>query len=53
MSFYQGGCPIYFGSGDVAEKVAILNALLRHFSSEGVQPQYVDVRFVESPFYSY
>ncbi len=53
LSFYQGGCPIYFGSGDVAEKVAILNALLRHFSSEGVQPQYVDVRFVESPFYSY
>jgi cell division septal protein FtsQ len=53
LSFHQGGCPIYFGSGDIAEKMAILNALLQELAAEGIQPEYVDVRFIESPFYRY
>jgi hypothetical protein len=53
LSFDQWGYPIYFGTGDVAEKMAILNALLRDLSSEGIQPAYVDLRFKESPSYSY
>ena len=53
LSFYQGDCPIYLGTGDMVEKMAILNALLQELASEGIKPQYVDVRFVESPFYRY
>ncbi len=53
FSFDQWGYPIYFGTGDVAEKMAILDALLRDLSSEGIQPAYVDLRFKESPCYSY
>jgi cell division septal protein FtsQ len=53
LSFHQGGCPIYFGTGDIAEKMAILNALLQDLASEGIPPEFVDVRFVESPFYRY
>ncbi len=53
LSFDQWGYPIYFGTGDVAEKMAILNALLRDLSSEGIRPAYVDLRFKESPSYSY
>jgi len=53
LSSEQRGYPIYFGIGDVAEKTAILNALLRDFAFEGIQPEFVDVRFIESPFYRY
>ena len=51
LSFYQEGCPIYFGTGDMAEKVAIMNTLLQELASEGIQPEYVDLRFKESPCY--
>jgi len=51
LSFYQEGYPIYLGRGDMAEKVAILDALLRSLASDGIQPQFVDVRFLESPYY--
>jgi cell division septal protein FtsQ len=51
FTFDQRGYPIYFGTGDIAEKVAILNALLQELASEGVQPEFVDVRFKESPCY--
>ena len=53
LSFEQWGYPIYFGTGDTAEKMAILNALLRDLSFEGIQPEFVDLRFKESPFYRY
>jgi len=53
LSFEQWGYPIYFGAGDVAEKMAILNVLLRDLSFEGIQPEFVDLRFKESPFYRY
>ncbi len=53
LSFEQWGYPIYFGTGDVAEKMAILNALLRDLSFEGIQPEFIDLRFKESPFYRY
>jgi cell division septal protein FtsQ len=51
FTFDQRGYPIYFGTGGIAEKVAILNALLQELASEGVQPEFVDVRFKESPCY--
>jgi hypothetical protein len=35
----------------VAEKITILNALLQDLAAEGIQPEYVDVRFIESPSY--
>jgi len=53
LSSEQRGYPIYFGIGDVPEKTAILNALLRDFAFEGIRPEFVDVRFIESPFYRY
>lgn len=53
LSFYHGGFPIYFGAGDMAEKVTILNALLQTLASEGIQPEYVDLRFKDSPCYKY
>ena len=53
LSFEQWGYPIYFGAGDMAEKMAILNALLRDLSFEGIQPEFIDLRFKESPFYGH
>lgn len=53
LIFEQWGYTVYFGAGDVAEKMAILNALRRDFAFEGIQPEFVDVRFIESPFYRY
>jgi hypothetical protein len=53
LILHQADYPVYLGAGDVAEKVAILNALLRDFALEGIQPEFVDVRFIESPFYRY
>ena len=53
LILHQADYPVYLGTGDVAEKVAILNALLRDFAFEGIQPEFVDVRFIESPFYRY
>jgi cell division septal protein FtsQ len=51
LSLDQGSCSIHFGVGDIAEKVAILNALLQDLASEGVQPEFVDLRVKESPCY--
>lgn len=53
LSFHQWDYPVYFGIGDMAEKMAILDALLQDFAFEGIQPEYVDVRFIESPYYRY
>lgn len=51
FSFDQRGYTIHFGTGDMGEKVAILNALLQELASEGVKPEFVDVRFKDSPCY--
>lgn len=51
LSFRQGDCAIYLGTGDMAKKIVILNALLQDLASDGIQPEYVDVRFIESPSY--
>jgi len=51
LSFHQDGHLIYLGSGDVAEKLKIVNALRQDLASDGIQPQYVDVRILESPCY--
>ena len=53
LIFHQADYPIYLGTGDMAEKIAILNALLQDLGADGIQPKYVDVRFIESPFYRY
>jgi cell division septal protein FtsQ len=47
------GYSIYFGTGDMPEKVAILKALLQKFALEGGKPKFVDLRFKESPYYKY
>ena len=51
LIFHQADYPVYLGTSDMAEKMAILNALLRDFAFEGIQPEFVDVRFKESPCY--
>jgi len=47
----QADYPVHLGTGDMAKKVAILNALCRDFSLEGIQPEYVDMRFIEGLSY--
>jgi cell division septal protein FtsQ len=49
--FEERGYPVYFGTGDIAEKVASLNALVQDLASKGVTPEFVDVRFKESLCY--
>lgn len=51
LSFHERGCPIYLGIGDMAKKMVILRALLQDLTFEGRQPEFVDVRFPESPYY--
>ncbi len=51
LIFHQENYPVYLGAGDTAEKMAILDALLQDFAFRGIQPQYVDLRFKESPSY--
>jgi cell division septal protein FtsQ len=53
LSFNQADSPIYLGTGDMAEKMVILSALLQDLAFEGIQPEFVDVRFPESPYYKY
>ena len=53
LILHQADYPVYLGAGDVAEKIAILNALLQELAAEGIKPAYVDLRFKESPSYSY
>jgi len=52
LSFHhQGGYPIYLGVGDMPEKVAIMKALVRKLAAEGIQPEFIDLRFKEGPYY--
>ncbi len=53
LSFHQWGYAVYFGAGDMAGRIAILHALRQDLASDGIQPEYVDVRFLESPFCRY
>ena len=46
------GCDIYLGSGtDMAEKVAIMQALVEQLAASGKHPEYIDLRFKGSPCY--
>ena len=53
LSFaYEGGWAVYVGTSEEMErKVANLRAIVHTLASEGVRPQMIDVRFVESPYY--
>lgn len=51
LSFHQDGYPIYLGTGDMAEKMKIVDALVQSLASDGIQLEFVDVRFPESPYY--
>jgi len=47
------GCEVYLGTGtDMAEKLAILEALVEHLKASGERPEYIDLRFKESPCYT-
>lgn len=45
--------PVYLGTGDMAEKITILDALVKDLAFDGIQPEYVDLRYKESPCYKY
>ncbi len=46
------GWPVYLGLGGRAEaKAAILRALLRELEAGGPQPEFLDLRFEERPYY--
>jgi cell division septal protein FtsQ len=50
--FTPQGWPVYLGLGDRAEaKAAILRALLRELEAEGLQPEFLDLRFEGRPYY--
>ena len=46
------GCDVYLGTGtDMAEKVAIMQALVEQLAASGEHPEYIDLRFKDSPCY--
>jgi cell division septal protein FtsQ len=46
------GCDVHLGTGtDMAEKVAIMQALVEQLADSGERPEYIDLRFKESPCY--
>ncbi len=46
------GWPVYLGDGqDMDAKLSILVALRKDLLARGVSPEFIDVRFVERPFY--
>jgi cell division septal protein FtsQ len=46
------GWPVYLGDGkNMDAKLTILVALRKELLAKGVSPQFIDVRFVERPFY--
>jgi hypothetical protein len=46
------GWPVYLGDGKNMEaKLTILVALRQDLMTRGVSPEFIDVRFVERPFY--
>lgn len=48
----EQGWPIYLGQGeDMAQKVAIMKVLLQEITAKGIQPQFIDLRFKERPYY--
>jgi cell division protein FtsQ len=53
ISFTTGeGWPVYLGDGqDMDAKLTILVNLRKDLLARGVTPQFIDVRFVERPFY--
>jgi len=51
LTISRDGRPIYLGKGDMADKLKIMDALLRDLAADGTQFEYVDVRFLDSPCY--
>jgi len=53
ISFTTGeGWPVYLGDGENMDaKLSILVALRKELLARGVSPEFIDVRFVERPFY--
>ena len=53
VSFTTGeGWPVYLGDGrDMDAKLTILVNLRKDLMARGVTPEFIDVRFVERPFY--
>jgi cell division septal protein FtsQ len=53
VSFTTGeGWPVYLGDGrDMDEKLTILVNLRKDLLARGVTPEFIDVRFIERPFY--
>jgi cell division protein FtsQ len=53
ISFITGeGWPVYLGDGrNMDAKLTILVTLRKDLMARGVSPQFIDVRFVERPFY--
>jgi len=53
ISFTTGeGWPVYLGDGrDMDAKLTILVTLRKDLLARGVKPEFIDVRFVERPFY--
>lgn len=53
VSFTTGeGWPVYLGDGrDMDAKLTILVNLRKDLMARGVKPEFIDVRFVERPFY--
>jgi cell division septal protein FtsQ len=53
LSFrHQMGCDVHLGTGtDMAEKVAVMQALVEQLAASGERPEYIDLRFKESPYY--
>ncbi len=53
ISFTTGeGWPVYLGDGfDMDAKLTVLVALRQDLLARGVSPEFIDIRFVERPFY--
>jgi cell division septal protein FtsQ len=48
----EQGWPVYLGQGgDIEQKVAIMKAMLQEIAAKGIHPQFIDLRFKESPYY--
>jgi cell division septal protein FtsQ len=46
------GFPVYLGQAeDMQDKIAALRALTEDFTSKGIQPKFVDLRFAGRPYY--
>jgi hypothetical protein len=46
------GWLVRLGQGqDVAARLALVRALTEHLASQGIEPTFIDVRYLEAPYY--